>query len=819
MFRNYLKVALRSFTKQKGYFLLNITGLAVGLATAILIFLYISQEVTFNRSYPDHERTFAIGTQYTDQQGNKSKFSFTPSGLPHLLQERSPEVQEVTRIKFLGYPHILNDPDNPDRMVTTQDGEVFYVEDGYPEFFHFEPLLRNKNQLFSEPNRVVLTETMAQDIFGENNVLGRQLELKNLLLTADQPPIVVQVAGIIRDHPENVHLRPKLLISMSTLNSRYQRNRNQSVQDAMNSLEGDYSGCYIKVSETADLSDLQAGIDQIMNDVNQARAEKSEPYLRNVADLHFDEEVDWSFWDRQADFSYIIIFGSVGLMILLIACINYMNLATAKSARRAREVGVRKSLGSTRLPLMLQFFQESLLTTFLSLIVAFLFVLLLLPFFNDLAGTNFNISALLQPGVLLGSLIIWLLIAFIAGIYPAVFLSGFKPTDVLKGKLVLGKGPVYFRKSLVVVQFTVSMFLLISTGIVLQQMSLLHTTKLYRNADYVMSINIGGITTVERCQTLKNELLQDPEIEDVTLAVMLPRPKLSNPLLASLSMPELSDQVYSWKRLGGDYDFPQVFDLELLAGRSFDERNPSDSNNYIINETALRTINKTPEEIIGYTLLDTATNESGQIIGVVKDFHFETILNTIKPTVIQGKPQGSRQLFVKLPAENLNNKIALVEEKWKAVMPPGVPLIYKFMSDNFETLYRPEYNMSRMIRSFSLLAVIIACLGLYGLASYTAEQKTKEIGIRKSLGASVGQITFMLMSDFLKMVLIACLIALPIGYLIMQDWLQNFVYRVEISWLIFAVSAGIILLLTVFTVAYETIKASRLDPAKTLRYE
>jgi len=814
MFNNYLKVALRSFAKQRGPFLLNILGLAIGLTMAIFIFLYIQLELTHNTAHPAPERTYGIGTEYTNRDGDQSKFSFTPSGLSYRLKEQLDEVQEATRIKFLGWPHVLSDVDNPERVVATTDGEVFYVENTFPDIFFFELLQGNRNNVFSEPNSVVLTASMAQNIFGTTDVLGQQIELTNLLLTGDSSPIILQVTGVVQDFPENVHLKPKVLLSLGTLNSFYEG----ELQESLNSLENDFSGSYLKVSENADPSQIQAVINQLMDEVNQGKPAKYNPYLQNITNFHFDEEVDWSFWDRQADFSYIVIFGSIGLMILLIACINYMNLATAKSIRRAREVGVRKALGSHRGPLVLQFFLESILTTFLALLIAILLAWLLLPAFNSLADTQFSWNSLFQPHVLLGLLLIWLLVALLAGAYPAVFLSGFKPTEVLKGKLVVGKGASSFRKALVIIQLAVSIFLLVSTGIVLQQMRMLQETKLYANADYIMSISIGGLAPVERCQTLKNELLQDPDIEDVTLAVMLPRPKLSNPLIASLSIPDLNDEVYSWKKLGGDYDFPQVFDLEIIAGRSFDERNPSDSTNYLINETALKALNKTPEEIIGYSLLDTATDISGQIIGVVKDFHFESIHNAIKPTVIQGRAQGSWSLFVKIPASQVASKIAFVEDTWKNVM-AGSPLVYSFLSDQFEKLYRPEIKMSSLVKLFSVLAVLIACLGLYGLASYTAEQKTKEIGIRKSLGASVKQITFMLMSDFLKMVLIACLIALPIGYFIMQDWLQNFVYRIDIGWLVFVVSVAIILLLTIATVANETIKASRLDPAKTLRYE
>lgn len=289
---------------------------------------------------------------------------------------------------------------------------------------------------------------------------------------------------------------------------------------------------------------------------------------------------------------------------------------------------------------------------------------------------------------------------------------------------------------------------------------------------------------------------------------------------AFFTVPELSgEQVYRWDRLNGDYDFPEVFDLELVAGRSFDRQNVADSNNYVLNEAAARSLNKLPEELIGLTLSDTATNQDGQIVGVVKDFPYESIHTSIKPVAIQGKPHASNQiLYVKLPANDLPDKLASLEAKWKEVL-PGVGFDYWFLSDEFGRMCYAELKMTNLVRLFSILAVFIACLGLYGLASYTAEQKTKEIGIRKVLGATVPQILVMLVADFLKMILIACLIALPLGYFLMQDWLQNFVYRVDMGWAIFALSVAIIVGLTLLTVAYESIKASTVDPAKSLKCE
>lgn len=577
----------------------------------------------------------------------------------------------------------------------------------------------------------------------------------------------------------------------------------------------------MRLAEGADITTVEAGLERIIQNHLGDQASRYNPFFTRMTNFHFDEDVDWSTWNRAADFDYIIILGSIGLMILLIACINYMNLATAKSAKRSKEVGIRKSLGSSRWRLMMQFFQESLMTTLIALIIAVVLALLALPAFNAMADKQFTGSSLGQIDIVVGLLLIWLSVSFVAGSYPAIFLSGFKPVEVLKGKLTIGKGPTNFRKVLVIAQFVVSVLLIISTGIILQQMNMLRSSKLYEQAEQIVSVRFGGgIAPLERYQTLRNEIKEDPEMSEVTLAVHLPRRESFARLDASFTLPEISgDQVYDWKQLYGDYDFPKVFNLEFVAGRSFDPQNPADSTNYVLNEAAVHSLNKTPDEVIGITLLDTATNQSGRVIGVVNDFPYESIHTSIKPMAIQGQPHPTNQiLYVQLPVERLSEKLAALEAKWKEVL-PGVGFDYWFLSEEFGRMYYSEIKMANLVQFFSVLAIFIACLGLYGLASYTAEQKTKEIGIRKVLGATVPQILVMLVSSFLTMVLIACVIALPIGYFLMQDWLQNFVYRTEINWIIFALSVSVILGLTVVTVAYESIRAAVTDPAKSLRYE
>ncbi|MGB3585415.1 MAG: ABC transporter permease, partial [Tunicatimonas sp.] len=631
MILNYFKVAWRALGRSKGYSFINIMGLSIGLASVILIFIYIQDELTYDTAHPASSQTFGIGVEITNEQGEKRFHTTVPAGLAHLLKEQMPnQVAHIFRYYQMVWSYSMRNPEE-DEVILSEDGELFFVEDSYAKVMHFPLIQGNRDQALTQPNSVVLSETAARRLFGDVNVLGRQLEMQHRVITDGY--VSLEVTGVMEDYPGNIHMQPDYLISMATINPFLQRRMETSATDVLSSMDKLFMATYIRLTDNADLEHVEAAVHRIADEHFREANFKISPFLRNVTDFHFDDQVDWSWWNSQADYSYIVIFGSIGLMILLIACINYMNLATAKSARRAREIGVRKALGSSRWSLIFQFFQESLLTSFIALLIALLLVIIILPTYNQLSDKQFTLSSLAQADVIGALLVIWLIVAIVSSAYPAIFLSGFKTAEVLKGKLVLRKGSSSLRKALVIAQFAVSVLLIISTGIILQQMNLVENTKLYDNAESIMSIAIGpGIAPTERFEVLKNELLNNGDVEEITLAVGLPRLPHIHPLSASLTLPELNDQVYNWKRLGGDYNFPKMFNLKILAGRSFDEQNVSDSNNYLVNETAVQMLNITPDEVIGYTVLDTISQEGGRVIGVVEDFHFESIHTSIKPT-------------------------------------------------------------------------------------------------------------------------------------------------------------------------------------------
>jgi putative ABC transport system permease protein len=497
-----------------------------------------------------------------------------------------------------------------------------------------------------------------------------------------------------------------------------------------------------------------------------------------------------------------------------------MNLATARSSRRAKEVGLRKSLGSKRSELAKQFFYESMLMTLASLVIAVLLVFLILQPFNQLAHKTFTIASLLNPYMIATIALIVLFMAFLSGSYPAFYLSAFKPVDVLKGQVIKGRGAEIFRKSLVTIQYAVSLILIISTFIVVRQMDHMQETKLNQQGNQLLSIRYGGIAEQSKFAAFKQAILEDKDIEHVTMANHLPRLNYFGFIGANVRFPEIEDKNLQWNKLNVDFDFPKTYSLEFVAGRDFDVNNVSDSSSLVLNEAAVKALNQPIEKIMGASVVDVNDqNRSFKVIGVVKDFPFRSMHQTIEPLILSPRVHFiDRIAYVKLPAGKYQEKIAFIEKKWKEIF-PDVGFDYWFLSDEFTRMYEMEARVSSMAKSFAILAILITVLGVFGLASYTAEQKTKEVGIRKVLGAAVGQVVGMFLWIFIKIFLIACVVAIPVAYFMADTWLSGFAYRATISPTIFGASLAGLLLITLITVSYETWKAARTNPVNSLRSE
>lgn len=828
MIRNYILVALRNFQRQKMFALLNMFGLALGLACAILIFLYVSDELQYDTMHPHYADTYRIGTTFTDPQGQVNTNTTSPGYLSGSLLDNRTEVLDVARIDYIGYPTTIHHK-RSDKIILTE--EIKWAEPGFDQIIAFQLLKGNRDKMFENHNSIVLSESGAQRIFGGADPIGEILTIKHNFATNGRE-VDVMVTGVYLDFPSNSHFKSKYLININAFRGVVE-NFDQYMAGS-NFRNISFFENYVVLKPGADPRPVEEELKRlaasmIENDsAVRAQGFKMSAFLAPVRDLHFDPDNLWENDSTRGDKTYLAIFSSVAFLILLIACINYMNLATARSARRAREVGLRKSLGSQRVQIARQFFYESFLMTAGSLVMALVLVVIFLQPFNDLAHKSFTIASLADPVMIAIVAAILIAMALISGSYPAIYLSSFRPAEVLKGQIVRGAGAELFRRSLVTIQYAVSLVLIISTFVVIRQMSFMQTSKLNQAGSQLLSIRYGGTAPQNKFETFRQAVLQNNrDIELVTMGNHLPRLDYFGFIGTQLKFPEFEDKDLNWKQLNVDFYFPRTYELEFVAGRDFEVGNPADSASVIINEAAVKALHQPVEKVIGSTVNERYYNpalggpdiRSMKVIGIVKDFPYESMHRAIDPLMLNTHIHFvDRIAYVKLPAGNFQQNIAAIEKTWKEIF-PGVGFDYWFVSDEFTRMYLTENRVASLAKSFAVLAILITVLGVFGLASYTAEQKTKEVGIRKVMGANIGQVIGLFLWSFLKIFLVASILALPLAYFLADNWLEGFVYRSDISLKIFVSSLLGLLVITLLTVSYETWKAARVNPVSSLRSE
>ncbi len=816
MLSNFLIIALRNFRRQRGFALINMLGLACGLASVTLIYLFITDEVGFDRFHPDADRVYVVSTHGT-YNGEEYYEMGAPGAWVQGLKDRYPEVTAGAQTLWMGYPASFREPETDKILLTEQE---LWVTPEFGRFFHFPLKQGNPNTALAAPNGLVLSETTARKFFGNRSPVGKVLELKHIGATDDKY-VPLTITGVMEDYPANSHIRPDYLISMGTLEP-LMKSTGRNWFDNWGNGPGWFAS-YIKVKEGADVAKITAGFKKVAAaNVPKNPEGTMEPYLVPLADLHFHEKVR-SMQMHSGDIKYLYIFGTTAVLVIVIASINYMNLATARAMRRAKEIGLRKVMGSSRRQLVGQFLGESLLTTLAALGLALVLVAVLLPAFNGVAGKAFTLGHLLDGQLVAAVLATTLLVALLSGSYPALYLSGLQPLAVLKSNRFTGRSSETMRKGLVVMQYAVTLVLIVATGIITKQMDFIRSSTLSKQGDQTLSIRWFGNLPLDKYRLFRQRVQEDPELQVVTLANHLPKQDYYGRPQVETSFPGLGNEKRQWDILQGDFGFPATFGLEIIAGRNFDPRVPTDSMAFLLNETAVKALGVGAEKLVGATILAGSPGDSlprpGKVIGVVRDFSYRTMHEAISPLVIQGQPHRyDKIVYVKLPAGKFQEKIAGLEQKWKSVL-PGYGFDHWFVSKEFDRMYEGESRMSDLFRTFSLLAIVIACLGLFGLSSYLAQRRTREIGIRKVMGASVPQIVRLLFTTFVRLLAVACLIAIPLGWYAMHNWLQDFTYRVDVDAFVFALGIGLVLVLTVLTVSYETLRAATANPVETLRAE
>ncbi|NDK56706.1 ABC transporter permease [Pontibacter fetidus] len=797
MLQNYFKVALRNLYRNKVYSAINIAGLALGVASCILIFLYVQDELSYDSQFSDADRIVRVAGEI-EHDGQTNKFALSAPTLAPFLLKDYPELEHVTQLLPANKQTIWY----KDRSFN--EDKLLFADSAFFEVFDYKFLAGNPATALDQPRTIVVSEQMAQKYFGSpDKALGEVLKFSR-----DS----YRVTGVFTDEG-NSHIQANAFLARSTFDTQQQDVLTDNNHWFMLSR---YT--YVLLRDEAQIAPFQEKLKtfaatHITPWLKENDLQASVKFvLQPLRSIHFNTEYTEDI-STPGNISYIYIFSVVAVFLLLIASINYMNLATARSAKRAREVGLRKVVGAYRSQIIGQFIGESLLITLLAVILALALAQILVPTFNSLTDKQFNSNFFLQKEVIVVLLAIILFIGAVAGSYPAIFLSRFKPVDVLKADKAPRGGNAALRRSLVVIQFTISLILIIGTLVVFSQMRFLKNRDLGFNKEQVLIIDIptGDSTLVNQLPSIKQELLRNPNIEHVSNSLNIPAGDLSTILVyAEKDGGTLQNAMNA---MFVDYDFVDVMGIDLKEGRNFSKEFKTDlKGGLIVNEAAVKKMQwKNP---IGKRIQ--MADWDAKVIGVVKDFHVKSLHSKVEPLILALTPESSGYLLVRMKPQDMPATIAFVQEKWQA-FDTKHPMEYFFMDEYFDKQYRAEEKMLTVFGYFAGLTIFIACLGLFGLASFTAQQRTKEIGIRKVLGSSTTSIVLLLSRDFAVLVMVAILIAIPIAWYGMDKWLQDFAYRTNLSWWIFAVAGLAAMSIALLTVSFQAIKAAMLDPIKAIR--
>ena len=810
MFRNHFKTAWRNLMKYKFISFINLFGLTVGLTCCLLILTYILNELSYDKYNKNADQVYRVTRSFNNEEGVVSlNLSTISPPFGYYLPTDFPEIIKMTRL--------LNNGTTPlrykDKLINEEN--VYFADGNLFDVFSVNVIKGNPKTALSDPFSVMLTEETAKKYFGDEDPINKVIRANN--------QFDVKVTGVYKSFPSNAHMHPNILVSFNTL-----REPTVYGEENLRTNWGNNSFfTYLLLPKNYNIERMKARfpafVDKHMGD--QYGGKKPSKFtkldLQKLTDIHLYSHTDYEA-EPNGDIKRVYIFSAIALFILLIACINYMNLSTARSALRAKEIGIRKVVGARKRELIIQFLSESVLITWSAIIIAFALLYITLPWLNKVSAQNLSLNILMKWQVLVPLFLSPFVIGFISGIYPALFMSSFQPVKTLKGLFKVGGSNISFRKVLVVTQFAISIILIITTMIVFQQLRYMQNATLGYDKDHLLTMPYYSQMN-DQYESFRNTLLQNSNIKEVGRSSRIPTGRLLDDMGASAPGTDSMVPVKSEIRfVATDYDFIPTYGVQMDAGRNFSRSYGTDTSSFIINESAVKAIGwKSPQDAVGKNLRYGFIN--GHIIGVMKDFHFESLHQTIAPLIFIMPPTAPGQTFynnisIKISGNNIPKALAVIKETWQKYL-PELPYQYTFLDEKFEALYESEQRQETIFTVFACIAIFIACLGLFGLSAFAISQRIKEIGVRKVLGANISSIVTLLSKDFLKLVLIAAIIAFPVAWYAMHNWLQDFAYRISIQWWVFVFAAVAALLIALLTVSLQAIKAAIANPVESLRME
>lgn len=808
MIRNYIKIAWRNLARHKGFSFINIAGLTLGLTAVMLIGLFVWDEKQYDRFLPGGDQVYRVYNEYTNNEGVRL-LAPAPPMFATTLKQDFPEVETTARVMMQPQYKRLFEVGN----IKLYEESGFFVDSTFLDIFQLPFKYGARKGALDDPSSIVISEEMAHRFFAHDNPVGKTM------LIEKQP---YQVKGVFLKDPK-FHLQFNFLLPMAAAGIPAERMQNWGWHQFYN---------YAKVKKGTNVQKLEAAFKTVVaqnpGSIRENDRSTNIPIFQRLKDIHLysaDFKYDMAV---RGNITYVRALTVIAVFILLIACFNFINLATAKSLQRAKEVGVRKSIGANRRQLIIQFTGETMLLTFISMLLSVILTVLFLPVLNQFADKQISFPLFSNPLMLLLLILLTVIVGMLAGFYPALVVSGFQPVKVLKGshvsEVLPGRIP-WLRHGLVVVQFALSVLLIISALVVYRQVNYLHNKDLGFSKEQIMFFPMRGDTLFSQYESFKNELLQSPGISSVSIGYGFPGDAVAGD---QIIVPRDGEQKnYAATLLMVDHDYVKTLGLQLVAGRDFSRQIKTDKDEaFIINETAVKELGfGSPEKALGQRLLwppwgaqNKDSLKRGMIVGVVKDFHYKSLYDKMETAVLQIFPDAYWKVAVKIKTATIDQSIQHVKQVWDQFT-PGYPLEYNFLDESFDKMYKAEDKLRSLLWAFTAIAIFVGCLGLFGLAAFAAERRKKEVGIRKVLGASVKGVVLLLSKDFVKLVLIALVIASPVAWYFMNQWLQDFAYRVDIGWWVFILAGLVAVVIALVTVSFQAIKAAIANPVKNLRTE